>query len=59
MKNIGGPPHPQYDTWNRIKDATRYLEVLQYLKVQVEMLEESINGCRNIRKDVSSEIQSV
>lgn len=29
-------PHPQYDAWRRIKSDTRYLEVPDYLKKQIE-----------------------
>ncbi len=52
-------PHPQYDAWRRIKLDTRYLEVPECLKTQIESLENSIRQYINVRHKVDDEVQKI
>lgn len=52
-------PHPQYDAWRRIKSDTRYLEVPNYLKLQIEKLEDSIQKYITARHKVDDEVQKI
>ncbi len=52
-------PYPQYDAWRRIKSDTRYLEVPEYLKIQIEKLENSIYQYLDNREKVNDEIQKI
>lgn len=52
-------PYPQYDAWRRIKSDTRYLEVPDFLKIQIEKLEKSICQYINKRECVNNEIQRI
>ena len=52
-------PHPQYDAWRRIKSDTRYLEVPDYLKKQIEKLENTIHDYIEYRYKANVEIQTI
>lgn len=52
-------PHPQYDAWRRIKSDTRYLEVPNCLKLQIEKLEDSIQKYINARHKVDDDVQKI
>ena len=52
-------PHPQYDAWRRIKSDTRYLEVPNCLKLQIEKLEDSIQNYITARRKVDDEVQKI
>ncbi len=52
-------PHPQYDAWRRIKSDTRYLEVPNCLKLQIEKLEDSIQNYITARHKVDDEVQKI
>ena len=52
-------PHPQYDAWRRIKLDTRYLEVPECLKTQIEKLEDSIQKYKSVRHKVDDEVQKI
>ena len=52
-------PHPQYDAWRRIKSDTRYLEVPDYLKKQIEKLESTIHDYIEYRYKANVEVQTI
>lgn len=52
-------PHPQYDAWRRIKSDTRYLETPEYLKKQMDKLENTIKRYKNVRNKVDDEVQKI
>jgi len=52
-------PHPQYDAWRRIKSDTRFLEVPDYLKKQMEKLESAIKNYIECRDKVNDEIRNI
>lgn len=52
-------PHPQYDAWRRIKSDTRYLEVPDCLKKQIEKLESTIYDYIEYRYKANVEVQTI
>lgn len=52
-------PHPQFSAWSRIKADTRYLEVPDLLRKQMDKLENSIHEYQEIRGIVNDEIKDI
>ena len=52
-------PHPQFSAWGRIKADTRYLEVPDILRKQMERLESTIHVYQAIRYDVNDELKNI
>ena len=51
--------YPQYDAWRRIKLDTRYLEVPDLLKKQIEKLELTIKEYIDVRQKVDNVVQDI
>lgn len=52
-------PHPQFSAWNRIKADTRYLEVPDVLRKQMDKLEKSIQEYLAVRGKANDEIKDI
>lgn len=52
-------PHPQFSAWGRIKSDTRYLEVPDILRKQMDRLETSIHDYQLIRCKVNEELRNL
>ena len=52
-------PHPQFTAWGRIKLDTRYLEVPDILKKQMELLENSIYAYMELRHEINDELREI
>jgi hypothetical protein len=52
-------PHPQFAVWKQIKADTRYLEVPDLLKKQMDQLESKIQAYQAIRSDVNDELKNI